>query len=314
MGALSWDQITDREARARRAAGLLIGVCDVGSGPTDEQYAVVHGLVLGTSGVDLVDIAGVEPIPAQEAGTPSERVANAFLQAAITLEFCRHPPDPAMADNVEAYAAKVGIEVALQTAARDYLESELGRLMVDFRRHRGEFQEEVGELETSDAALAAELRGLAACGPGTLGRAFYDFHVEHGFRFAGERGGGERYLIPHDFAHVITGYPPDRHGEIAVNALVCASTGGERYFGSLCSSLALHEGGLFRSHRDNVPGRASLRDPDGVAMLADAIARGTESGRDPMVLDHMALVDAPLADVRRSLGLRERRDPKAPGG
>lgn len=297
----------ERQHRLEQFVGGLVEICDVGDGPTDEQLEVIRVVVVALRG-ELIDPLAFARVPAEAIDLPQRLAALRFVDSAIGLEFCRHPRDAAMATKTEAYASHLGVSVDLQKVARANLESDLDRLMSDYHRYRGEFQEEAGELAADDADLARQLRDLRHCQPGSLGRGFYDFHREHGFRFAGEKGGGDRFLVPHDFTHVLTDYPPDRHGEIAVNVLACTATGTERYFGSVVSSLALHEGGLFRSRRGNVPTGSALADPDGASMLADAVARGFACTSDPMTLDHLALADEPLEEVRASLNLRPRQD------
>lgn len=296
-----------RRAAAEAFAAGLLGVCAVGEGLTAEQRAVAHGLTLGWFGVD-VDLASLRPVAPDDLVVADPTLALRFVESAITLELCRHPPEPAMADQVERAAAHLGVELDLQHLARDYLRDDLDRLVTDYARHHDDYPEEVGALAELDADLAAQQRALADCPPGSLGRAFFEFHVDHGFAFAGEEGGGPRFLVPHDFTHVIADYPPDRYGEVAVNALSCAASGGRRHFTALCASIALFEGGLSLRKGGISPEGGALASPQGVAMLADAIARGVECDGEPMALDHLALADVPLEEVRASVGLRPRQD------
>jgi hypothetical protein len=162
------------------------------------------------------------------------------------------------------------------------------------------------EAPVADAALATRLRGLSACAPGTLGRAYFDFYDRWQLTFPGEEGGGPASLVAHDFSHVLADYEPDPPSEIALQAMLTSATGFDHHFSGLVASLSLFESGTFDIN-DLTPKVGVLARPGAAAELGEAFRRGSGCTGDFSALDHLARVDEPLADVRRECGIIPRR-------
>lgn len=289
------------------ARGML-GVAHVGDGPTPEQVRVVQGLLDGYFGVDA-DASSLEPLSAAElAAVVDPADARRVVDLLVVLEYCRHGAGDgdgdAQADQAEEYARALGVDEPFLLVARDALEQHRDDVMTDWARfHETPFVEP--DAPEADPALAVRLRGLSACAPDTVGRAFFDFYDRWQLAFPGEEGGGEASLVAHDFSHVLAGYEPDPPSEIALQAMLTSATGFDHHFSGLVASLSLFETGSFAID-DITPKHAALDRPGAAAELGEALRRGQECTVDFSALDHLALVDELLDDVRRTCGITPR--------
>jgi hypothetical protein len=73
--------------------------------------------------------------------------------------------------------------------------------------------------EHPDPELHARFDALRAAPAGTFGRTFADFYAANGFVFPGvPESANEQFVVPHDSAHVLSGYDTSVQGEILVSA------------------------------------------------------------------------------------------------
>jgi hypothetical protein len=282
----------------------MIGAAQVGGGPTPEQVRVVQGLLDGYFGVDA-DAASLDPLtPVELAAAVDTADAKRVVDLLVVMEYCRHGDAEAQADRAEEYACVLGVEEPFLLVARDALRKRQDEVMVDWVRFREEpFVEP--EAPVADSALATRLRGLSACAPRTMGRAFFEFYDRWKLPFPGEEGGGEASLVAHDFSHVLAGYEPVPPSEVALQAMLTSATGFDHHFSGLIASLSLFETGTFDIH-DITPKVGVLDRPGAAAELGEAFRRGSECTCDFSALDHLARVDEPLDDVRRECGIPPR--------
>ncbi len=293
--------MTDELAIARG----LIGAAQVGDGPTPEQVSVVQGLLDGYFGVDA-DASSLDPLPAADLAAAVDIAdARRVVDLLVVLEYCRHGDEDEQADRTEEYARVLDVDEPFLLVARDALGQHQDDVMADWGRF---YEAPLAEPQApvANAALATRLRGLAACAPGTVGRAFFEFYDRWQIPFPGDEGGGEASLVAHDFSHVLAGYEPDPPSEIALQAMLTSATGFQHHFSGLIASLSLFETGTFVID-DITPKHGALDRPGAAAELGEAFRRGQECTSDFSALDHLALVDEPLDDVRRTCGIPPRR-------
>jgi len=285
------------------ACGLL-GAAGVGDGPSAEQRSLIAHLLHGYLGsdADVASLVALEPDELAARVDPRDR--RRVVDLLVVVEFCRHPGDPAQADRTEAYAAALGVDEPLLVVARDALTASQEQVMTDWARFREPPPAEPNAPDV-DAGLAARLRGLSDCPTGSLGRAFFDFYRRWSLAFPGEAGGGGAELVPHDFSHVLAGYEPDAPGELALQAMLTSATGFEHHLSGLVASLSLYEAGKF-DILDLEAKVGALDRPGAAAELADAFRRGGECTCDFSAIDHLALADEPLEQVRADCGIPAR--------
>ena len=74
-----------------------------------------------------------------------------------------------------------------------------------------------------DDALAARFRALADLPYESFGRAFFDHYRQNGYAFPGEAGGlTYLFAVPHDSAHLLSGYSTSIQGELLVSTFTAA--------------------------------------------------------------------------------------------
>src|SRR5262245_21660705 len=284
------------------ARGLL-GAADVAGGPTDEQHSIIQHLLHGYFGSDA-DTTTLDPMgPDELAARVDPGDHKRIVDLLVVVEFCRHPGDSAQADRIEEYVRALDVDEPFVLVARDALTATQAEVMADWSRFREPEPSEAGALEV-DEALAAQLRALADCPAGSLGRAYFDFYQRWDIAFPGEEGGGDAGLVPHDFSHVLAGYEAVGPDELALQAMLTSATGFEHHFGGLVASLSLYEAGKF-----DILGLTSkvgaLDRPGAAAELAEAFRRGSQCRCDFSAIDHMARINDPLDDVRADCGIPE---------
>jgi hypothetical protein len=298
--------IAPRDERSVIAAGL-IGAAQVGDGPTPEQVGVVQGLLHGYFGIEA-DAASLDPLsPVELAAAVDTTDRRRVVDLLVVLEFCRHgdADGAAQAERTEEYVRALGVDEPFVLVARDALTAKQDVVMADWGRFTERLPVEP-QGPVADDSLAARLRGLAACPPGSLGRAYFDFYERWQLPFPGETGGGTASLVPHDFSHVLAGYEPDPPSEVALQAMLTSATGFDHHFSGLVASLSLFESGKFDID-DIAPKVGVLGRPGAAAELGDAFHRGSACAGDFSAIDHLARVDEPLDDVRRDCGIPPRR-------
>ncbi|MGA7417864.1 MAG: hypothetical protein WBW80_07720 [Acidimicrobiales bacterium] len=286
--------------------GGLIEVASVDGGPTDEQLRVVQGLLRGYFGIEsAIDMV---PLPAEELKNIVTDMSSRYrlVQTMIILQFARHPASEKLADSVERYAAALGVDEPMLVVARDAAQHSRELLMADWARSARNSPMKPQLTNQSDDQFVAQFEALRGCPDGSLGRAFIDFYQSNEFAMPSTATGLGISLVNHDFSHVITGYKPnDAVEEVALSAMLVSSANGEEHFSALAASMALYEVGLFDILGIN-PTKGVLDRHGAPDVFADAMRRGASCSADISSIDHLALADQPIRDVRASLSIPPR--------
>lgn len=107
--------------------------------------------------------------------------------------------------------------------------------------------------------------------------------------------------LAHDMCHVIAGYEPTGQGEIALGAMQLALDDNDLHWMQFLGNLAVHEAGYIT---DAVAAKGPAMARAGAAQLiAEAIRRGERCTADFTGIDDVALVEAPLSEVRERFGV-----------
>jgi hypothetical protein len=274
----------------------LTSAVTIDGGPTAEQLRLLdavrdHVLELAERPAPLdPDAAG--------AAITEPQVRRVVSEALIVLELMRHPASAALAEQVDRYLVVLGGDGAEQALVRDTIADARDRVAEDWARTREPTNDEPLLQGADDAEVLTRLRALGECPPGSLGRAFSDFYARNGLSLPV----GHLSLVSHDFAHVLAGYEPTPEGELALQAMLVASTRGTHHFSGLLASLLLYEVGLL-PFPDIEPKVAVLDRPGAPELFADAIRRGAECPCDVQALDHLALASRDLVALRADLGV-----------
>ena len=116
------------------------------------------------------------------------------------------------------------------------------------------------------------------------------------------------FFVSHDMTHVIAGLSTTAAGEVALSAFQMGMNDNSVNAGALLASLIAHEAGF------GTPGTFALEsktlaDPKAADLLGAELARGSACSDDFSLIDHFALADRPLSEVREQFGVRPPEDP-----
>jgi hypothetical protein len=297
-------------------AGLL-GVCDVDGGVTEEQLAVLQAIVTQVWRRPDLDLRGMSPIePTEIAGViGSTDDRRHFQELIVTLEACRHPLTDAQLERAEAYEAAIGITGPDAALFRTMVDEGTERAKADFARFlvgsvearvEPSLREVVVPEGSAEPELVARIERLRSCAPGTLGHAYVEFYEIVGLPFPGVEATPMNHLnhfyVGHDMTHVISGMGTTAEAEVALSAFLMAMSDDSVNRSALLASLIVHEAGFGDSNKVKAE-QGILARPGAAELLAAEIARGGECRADFSRVDHFAMVDRPLADIRAEFGV-----------
>ncbi len=295
--------------------GALRGCIDIGTGPTDEQVAVVGAIALGCgapAGLDLTTVRPLDPAAAAAAILdPRDRRRTRELM--VVLELCRHPLPEAQVEQVDAYVRALGEDGPGLAAVRDLVSDGVATAAADLRRFIGAATPDLAEVSLrgygadgpdpeADAELGRRLRAMHDLPSDTLGYQYVEFYIRNGIELPGEGNDRPNLFVGHDMCHVIAGYEPTGQGEIALGAMQLAVTDSDAHWIAMLANLAVHEAG-FLATAPVVAKTGTLTRPGAVELLADAFRRGAACTSDFTTADHLALVELPLDEVRARFGV-----------
>jgi ubiquinone biosynthesis protein Coq4 len=302
------------DAMAEPVARILKGAIDVGDSGTDEQRAVLRAIVIGFLGradLDVDALVPLEPDAAAEAVTdPAAR--RRVREMMVLLESTRHPLTEEQVARVEAYAGAMGQRGTGLELEREVVNAGATQALADYQRFSQEIFADIAEpslvagggldKDHPDPQLAARLKALRDLPDGTLGRAYVSFYERNHLTLPGDDPNSPAVFVAHDMTHVIAGYEPTGPGELALGAFQISMNDSDAHWIAFLGSLAIHEAGWY-----NAPGfvgkTATLARPGALDTFAEAFVRGQQCTGDFSAIDHLALVDRPLADVRADFGV-----------
>ena len=257
------------------------------------------------------------------------------MRLCVVLEMMEHPLDPEVAVSVQEFFAGLGIEDRLLEDARFLADRHFETLAADLDRH-GWYREQTiegrhhGKLiellrsrlaergVVADPALARRWRALGECPDGSWGRGVYDFYLQHGFPFPGERHGIYELGARHDWVHVLTDYGTDGEGELDVFAFIAATMPGEAGLSLLAVTLGIFQNDALKKVRGKVIRNAKADTIDSDAAVdrwAVAFWRGRQCNTDIMAdVDLFAMAETPVDDARRIFNIVPTEDLPQFGG
>ncbi|MEM9456879.1 MAG: hypothetical protein AAGF11_22060 [Myxococcota bacterium] len=263
------------------------------------------------------DLEALPPIEPDELAAAFERPAlrQQIVNAMIVASFVSGDASEAQVEQIERFAAALGVEPAGLDNVRRLIRKRLAMLRYDVLRHmyigeqiaeiwndkgfRG-ILEVVGNLRgwREEPELAARYQALESLPPGTLGREFYDHCRGNGFPMPGERYGVIERMVVHDMAHVLGGYGTDSAGEMQVAAF----TAGFRREQSLYIMMfVLCQFDLGVHIAPVAPPELGMFEPD--AFLR-ALMRGSKMNVDLFGdWDYWAVIDEPVEVLRERYGI-----------
>ncbi|HEY3671585.1 MAG TPA: hypothetical protein VGN51_11670 [Acidimicrobiia bacterium] len=290
-------------------ARILKGAIDIGDGGTDEQHSVLQAIVVGFLGRPDLDVEALDPITPLVAGeVVTDHVTRRRLrEMMVLLESCRHPLTEDQVSLVEDYAFHLHVsEGPGLTLARDLVSEGAERALADYMRFSDDIMADIAEpslipdhmgKEDHSPELAGRLRSFHDLPEGTLGRAYVDFCDRNNLTYPGDNPLQPAVFVAHDMTHVITGYEPTGPGELALGAFQISMNDSDAHWIAFLGSIAIHEAGYFNQN-GFVGKESTLMRPGAVDTLAEAFTRGQQCTGDFTAIDHLAMADRPLAEIR----------------
>ncbi len=302
------------DAMVEPVVRALLGAVDVDGGATDEQRAVLTAIVHGYWERPDLSLDALEPLDPDATAAAVTDVAqrDRLEELMVLLELCRHPASEAQVERVDEYAAALDESGPGLELARDLVRQGAAEAMADYYRYLGEVGPSMLEptlrdryastLDAPDPDLGARLRALHDLPEGTLGHAYVDFYRRNGLTLPGDDPTMPAMFVAHDMCHTIAGYEPTGQGEIALGGFQLAMADTPAHWASFLGNLSVHEAGIISNEK--LTGKtASLTREHAPEVLAHAMWRGAQCTDDFTTIDHLALVDVPLTEVRDRFGV-----------
>jgi len=303
---------------------------DMGDGGTAEQRHVLRTLAVHLLGVPESELYSDGRLDFRELaavlGDSSDR--RRFLQLAIMLELCRHPRSEEQLQRLNDVAAALDFDGAELQVVQKLCHLSAAEATADFVRLYSSSMPELSEQHGGTLSASGVLTyddefygAVAALGNhprGSLGWCFAEFYARNGITLPNRDTPNPGYYVCHDMNHVIAGYEPTGPGEIALGAFKLALCDSEANWLASITNFLIHEVGLFKHGVDlqfvpyggggepyhGLDGKRGALDlPGAPELLAEALNRGSLCNGDFSTLDHLAIADVPLVEIRRQFNV-----------
>jgi hypothetical protein len=307
------------------------------TGITGVQADLLEAIAEALTGV-AVDYRTLEPLgPEQLADVLAERpieYRRRIVHHMVLGELVLRPIPTVVAHRVAKYAEVLGVRDGFVRVARRYAQGAYGLAWMDMQRNW--FVEHVAEAADADAdaatlrpdsarvrhpfepaqvdpELASRWAHFEELPRESLGYAAWEMYRSRGFALPGTPEGAPRYLVQHDFVHVLADYGTNLKGELEVFAFLGRADPDPKGFAWLATLIGLFETGYIRDtgffERD--VSERCIRAPGMHERVADAIRRGKAvcehyceaRGIDLFDVDYYTLADRSVDEVRDMLGM-----------
>jgi len=226
-------------AQSRAILGAMRAVAEIGGRVSDDDRLALTSAdryVFGHQDAVQVDtIAALAPQALADAlaGSALGREALKFI---TVMAFVDGRLDAAKIAAVLRYAKALGIEERYLDEIRDAAHDRLQEALADMTRCNMESitgrSWSGGDInkwllpytgDDADPELAARFEALAQLPEESFGRVVWNHFKENDYAFPGDpKGLNAAFSVPHDCAHVLTGYDTDPRGEILVSTFTAA--------------------------------------------------------------------------------------------
>jgi len=314
----------------------LLHLITVDDGATQEQQRLLRTISTHLMGVDAEVLDRATPLMpsnlAAELIQPGER--RRFLQLAIRLSLSRHPASENQLRRLEEWSEAMdfhGVELQILQAL---FHSSAADATSDFIRIYSHYIPELSEQHGGTISANGEMaydqdffdavEALNACPRGSVGWCFVEFYRRNNMILPCRETPNPGYYVCHDMNHVICGYEPTGPGEIALGAFKLALDDSEANWLASLTNFLIHEVGMFMhgTSQQFVPyggggepyhgvngKRGALDLPGASDLLAEALHRGSLCRVDFSKLDHLAIAETSLVDIRHQFNVLPLQNP-----
>jgi hypothetical protein len=301
---------TDATLRAMKHVATA-GGADPLSDADRVALRAAHRVVFG--GDDVLDpdaLPDITPAQLADALDPANREhAAAFLAVMATVDGI---VDGARIAAAVHYVDAFGLHEPYLRDLGDLAARKLAEVRADVARRNersftgGDSDESIDEWigvyrEHPDPTLHARFASLAGSPVGTFGRAFADFYALNGFAFPGvPEAPNQEFAVPHDSAHVLSGYDTSVQGELLVSTFTAGMHPDDAVTAHVLPVIiSWHLGVPLADFAGSATGALEPR------KFWVAWSRGDQLTGDTLARDwdFWAHVDRPLDDVRAAMGV-----------
>lgn len=312
-------------------AAAIVGACRVNGWANDLQprflgilfKELLHydGDFLTLPPVSSLEVANSLPTNSMLSFPPLCPVNNLYkreelIDLMVMTEMLCNPVPPELAQSIEHWAEKLGIQNQRLVVARDMAKGATARAEADFWRNvlgepnmkspdfpdilRRYGTRAYGLTEEENLVETARWEALRDCPQGSLGRVLWEFYKKRGFLFPGTIGGVNTALAHHDWIHVLSDTDSNGIGEIEVFAFAAASSASPAATMAFLGHLSIFQAGfLIHVIKGEQYQGHDLDTPEGPMRVADAIRRGKACTKDLMIgLDPFAYANQSLEALR----------------
>ena len=302
----------------------LCNLVNIEGGPTDEQLRILSVLIVHFLDLKSIDLNFTNTLSAPEVAIAitdhSDR--RRFMQLATMLELCRHPKSIEQLQKLEDAGAALNLAGTELSLVKELCLKSAEEASADFLRTYQTYFPALSEGHhqppTQDGALHYDdyfferLENFDSMPQGSLGKCFAEFYKRNRLNIPTRQTVNPGYYVWHDMGHVITGYEATSIGEVSLGAFKLALHDSDANWMASLTNFMIHEAGLFKpgAHVQYVPQGGSgdpygtdstkgvMEQPDAPDFLAEALHRGSTCTGDFTSLDHLAIADVPLIEIR----------------
>lgn len=308
---------TDSTLRAMREVATAGGARPLSD--TDRvALSAAHTIVFGGEGTfDPDSLPGITPAGLADSLTPANREhAAAFLAVMSTVDGV---VDRDRIGTARRFIGALGLDEPFITDLTALAEQRLAEVRSDIARRNersfigsGTNRDRNGESIDEwigvyrmhpDPVLHARFDALRNAPTGTFGRAFADFYLANGFAFPGVAAApNQEFAVPHDSAHVLSGYDTSVQGELLVSTFTAGMHPDDAVTAHVLPVIiSWHLGVPLADFAGSATGALDPR------KFWVAWSRGDQLTGDTLARewDFWTHVDQPLDVVRRAMGVPE---------
>jgi len=215
--------------RAVAETGAVASQDDALALESADRYVFGHTPPFGLDAITPVDPAALaEALAGSDLGEPA-------LKFITVMAFVDGSLDTAKIGSVLRYAAALGIGERYLDEIREAASGRLQEALADMTRANMVSitgQPWAGDdvsrwllpyADAPDRALELRFEALASLAPHTFGHRFWQHYRENGYAFPGAvKALNAAFAVPHDSAHVLSGYRTDARGELLVSTFTAA--------------------------------------------------------------------------------------------
>ena len=301
---------TDATLRAMKhvaTAGAAHPLSDADRAALQAASSIVFA---GEGEFDPVALPDITPAQLADVVTPANREhAAAFLAVMSTVDGV---VDAARIDAATAFVDAFGLDEPYLRDLGDLAERKLAEVRADVARRNvrsftgADLDESLDEWigvyrEHPDPELHARFDALRDAPVGTFGRAFADLYAANGFVFPGvPESANEQFVVPHDSAHVLSGYDTSVQGEVLVSTFTAGMHPDDAVGAHVLPVIMVFHLGV--PMNDFAGSSTGALDP---RKFWVAWSRGDQTAGDTLShdWDFWQHVDRPLDDVRAAMGV-----------